>query len=379
MQGRGVCVIDLDALAHNLGEVRRAVGDRVRVCAVVKADAYGHGAVPVARALLAHGAHSLAVACIDEARELRRAGLAAPILVLSGIEPHDAIAALELGLTAVIWDRAAMRAIGSALPAGKRLRVHLKIDTGMNRIGAALEELGTIADELRTLPFDVEGVMSHFACGEVPDHPSFSQQRLRFEDALGFLAERGIRPALRHMANSGAVFSDPATHYDLVRPGIALYGGAASPAIAERVALRPVMQLRARVAHVHDVPAGAGIGYGQTFHTRRESRIAVLALGYGQGYPRALSNRGSVVVRDRLAPVVGTVSMDHTTVDVTDIPEVRVDDEAILWGRAEEPRLDVMQVGEQAATLGHELLTRVARAVPRIYRERDVARRASGR
>ncbi|HZR83857.1 MAG TPA: alanine racemase [Candidatus Binatia bacterium] len=379
MQPRGVCRIDLDALAHNLREVRRVVGSAVRVCGVVKADAYGHGAVPVARTLLAHGADSLAVACFDEARDLRRGGIAAPVLVLGGVPASDATAACELGLSVVAWDARSLAELAAALPAGRRLRVHLKFDTGMNRIGAPVADVGALADAVRGLAIDVEGVMSHLACGEVVSDESVARQRARFEEALAALAQQGLRPGLRHLANSGGLLSDPATHYDMVRPGIVLYGALPARELASRVSVRPVMQLAATVIQVRDVAAGERVGYGLTFEAKRPSRIAVLALGYAQGVPRSLSNRGAVVVRDRLAPIAGIVSMDHTAIDVTDVPEVATGDEAIFWGRAEEPRLDVMDVGERAGTLGYELLTRVAASVPRVYRARDVARRASGR
>ncbi len=339
----------------------------MRICGVVKADAYGHGALPVSRTLLARGADALAVASLDEARELRRGGLAAPLLVLGGVAPSTAAAAVELGLSVVVADEESARQLAEALPAGRRLRVHLEVDTGMTRRGTALADLGGLADALRALPLEVEGVMSHLACGEQPGHESVARQRRTFDEALAALGAAGIRPALRHLANSGGLLGDPATHYDLVRPGIALYGGLPDPALADRVDLRPVMQLRTYVEQVRTAPAGTGVGYGLTFTTRRESRLAVLRMGYAQGYPRSLSNRGQVVVRDRLAPVVGIVSMDHVTIDVTDVPGVRSGDEVILWGRAAEPRLDVMEVGERAGTLGYELLTRVGRSIPRVY------------
>src|SRR5262245_59720187 len=196
MQARGVCRIDLGALAHNLGEIRRVVGPRVRICAVVKADAYGHGAVPASRALLAEGAHSLAVTSFDEARDLRRGGIAAPILVLGGLAPGDAAAAAELGLTVVVWDPATIENLAAAVPAGRRLRVHLKFDTGMTRIGAPASEVGAIADAVRRLPLEVEGVMSHLACADQPDHESIDRQRRSFEEIVAALADRGVKPAL---------------------------------------------------------------------------------------------------------------------------------------------------------------------------------------
>lgn len=378
MQARGICSIDLDAIAHNLAEVRRVVGPRVRVCAVVKADAYGHGAVPVSRHLLSHGAQMLAVASLDEARELRRGGIAAPVLVLGGVQPDDAAAAVELGLVPVVWGPRAIAELGAAVPAGRRLRVHLKVNTGMTRIGCDLAELDAAADALAAGPFEVEGVLSHLACGEVPGDPSVARQREAFEAAVAALAARGIRPPLRHLANSGGLLANPATHYDMVRPGLALYGLLPSPLLADRVSLRPAMQVRATIVALRDVPAGTRIGYGHTHEMRRPGRVAVLHVGYAQGYPRALSNRGSVVVRETVVPVVGIVSMDHTTIDVTDVPGVKVGDEATLWGHAGDPRLDVMSVGALAGTIGYELLTRVGSAIPRVHVSGHSARTASG-
>lgn len=380
MQARGTCSIDLDAIAHNLGEVRRVVGPRVRVCAVVKADAYGHGAVPVSRHLLAHGAEMLAVASFDEARELRRGDIAAPVLVLGGIPAADAAAAADLGLVAVAWDPRAIGELGRAVPAGRRLRVHLKVNTGMTRIGCDPADLGAAADALLAGPFEVEGVLSHLACGEVPGDPSVAAQRAAFEEAIAVLAGRGLRPAVRHLANSGGLLADAATHFDMVRPGLALYGLLPSPLLADRAQLLPAMQFRAAIVALREVPAGARVGYGHTHEMRRPGRVAVLHVGYAQGYPRALSNRGSVLVRGRLAPVVGIVSMDHTTIDVTDVPGVAVGDEAVLWGHGDEPSLDVMSVGGLAGTIGYELLARVPGAIPRVHvsgiRARSAAHRA---
>ncbi|MEY4950103.1 MAG: hypothetical protein RL698_2314 [Pseudomonadota bacterium] len=376
MQGRGGCAIDLDALAHNLGEVRRLVGPRVRICAVVKANAYGHGAAPVSRRLLAGGAQMLAVASLDEAHELRRGGVAAPILVLGGVAPADAGAAVELGLSIVAWDGESLATLASAVPAGRRLRVHLKVDTGLGRLGARPRDLAGLASAALAGPFEVEGVLSHLASGEVEDHPTVEEQQRAFEDAIAALAEGGLRPALRHLANSGALLAHPSTHYDMVRPGLVLYGALPAPALAARIRVRPVMQLRATVLQVKDVEPGAGIGYGSTHRMARHGRIAVLHLGYAQGVPRALSNRGTAILRGHPAPIVGMVSMDHTTVDATAIPEARAGDEAILWG-SDAPGNDVMSVGALAGTLGYELLTGVPREVPRIHVSADVARSAT--
>ena len=243
------------------------------------------------------------------------------------------------------------------------------------RMGANSRVIG-LASAALAGPFEVEGVLSHLASGEVEDHPTVEEQQRAFEDAIAALAEGGLRPALRHLANSGALLAHPSTHYDMVRPGLVLYGALPAPALAARIRVRPVMQLRATVLQVKDVEPGAGIGYGSTHRMARHGRIAVLHLGYAQGVPRALSNRGTAILRGHPAPIVGMVSMDHTTVDATAIPEARAGDEAILWG-SDAPGNDVMSVGALAGTLGYELLTGVPREVPRIHVSADVARSAT--
>jgi alanine racemase len=218
------------------------------------------------------------------------------------------------------------------------------------------------------LGFEVEGIFSHFACADEPGHPSVELQRIALEQLLDRVASEGFRPRLRHLANSAGILADPRSHLDMVRPGLVLYGCLPSPALAGSLDLRSVMELRARILQTKAAQEGAGVGYGWTYRPERETRLAVLAIGYAQGYPRALSNVASVLVRGRRAPVVGTISMDHITIDVSDVPEVAVGDEAILWGGSERTAPHVMELGEAAGTIGYELMVRVGASVPRIYR-----------
>ncbi len=366
MTPRAVCTIDLDALTHNFGEVQRLVGPDVRVCAVVKANAYGHGAVPAARALLRAGAHALAVTNIDEAREVRGAGIGGPILVLSGVEPAHANEAVRLGLVPVVWDAAHLRGLAGEIAAGSRLPVHLKFDTGMRRLGA--DDAPGLAAVARELQVPVEGVFSHLACADEPGHTSVTQQLRAFEDAVEAVEATGLRPGIQHLANSAGILADPRTHLDMVRPGLLLYGCLPPPWVGE-LDLKPVMELKTRILHVKTVPAGSKVGYGWTYETTRESRLAVLPVGYGQGYPRALSNRAEVSLRGGRAPVVGTISMDHTTIDVTEIEGARLGDEVTLWGGTHGP--DVMDLATRAGTIGYELLTRIPRDAPRIYKGKN--------
>ncbi|HEY8514491.1 MAG TPA: alanine racemase [Candidatus Binatia bacterium] len=365
---RAVCCIDLDALVHNLAEVRRVVRPGVAICGVVKANAYGHGAVPVARALEAAGIEQMAVASLDEARELREAGVATPLLVLGGVAPEEAAEAADLGLAVVVWDARAVRALAAATGPDRRLRVHVKLDTGMHRIGAQEADLEPLAAALRDAPsLEVEGVLSHLACADEPGHPSVARQVAEFERLGARLEAAGIRPRIRHLANSAGVLADERAHCDMVRVGLLLYGCAPHPQLASRLDLRPVMHLRTRVAQVKQVAPGDSAGYGWTFTAQRPTTLAILPVGYALGYPRALSNRGEVLIRGRRAPVVGTVSMEHLAVDVTAIPGVAVGDTVTLWGSDGNERIDVMELGARAGTIGYELLAGVSSRTPRAY------------
>lgn len=364
---RATCRIDLAALRHNLGAIRAAIGPGVAVCGVVKADAYGHGAVPVARTLAAAGIEHFAVASLDEAKELRDAGLDVPILVFGSVRPDRAREAARLRLAVTVWSAAAARALAEALGPDEPLDVHVKLDTGMHRVGALADDLSELAAALRAGPLRVVGTMSHLACADEPGHVSVPAQIETFESALRTLAALGVAPGVRHLANSAGAVEWPRARYDMVRAGITLYGGAPSQDLAGRLDLRPVMHLRTRILQVKTIPAGDRVGYGHTFAAARPTRLAVLPVGYAIGYPRALSNRGEVLVRGRRAPVAGTISMDHVTIDVTDVPDAAEGDVVTLWGSDGTQHLDVMELGARAGTIGYELLTCVSPRTPRIY------------
>lgn len=370
MTPRAVCTIDLDALTHNFGEIQRWVGPGVKVCGVVKANAYGHGSGPVGRALERAGAHTLAVTSLDEASELREIGVRLPILILSGVEPAYAADAVRLGLSPVVWDAGQLHTLATAVPDGRQLPIHLKFDTGMRRLGA--DDAAAIAAAAQHPQIRVEGVLSHLACADEPGHESIRDQILGFEAALAAVQAAGLHPGLRHLANSAGLLSDVRTHFDMVRSGLLLYGchphRGPDPAV-QQIELKPVMELKTDILHVKTAPAGAGVGYGWTFETERESRLAVLRIGYGQGYPRALSNRACVTIRGQQAPVVGAVSMDHITIDVTDIEGVETGDEATLWGGSSGPRVE--DLATAADTISYELFTRVTRDAQRIYKGRN--------
>ncbi len=371
MNERAVCVIDLDALAANLSALRRALAPGVRICAVVKADAYGHGAAICARTLAANGVDWLATASLEEARVVRSTGVATPLLVLGGIEPSRGAVeeACQLDVVPALLDAGETAALATVVPAGRRLRVHLKIDTGMSRAGLTPAEARDLVPLLRDGPFELHGIYSHLACADAPDPASWRQQLADFEVARADLAAAGVRPALRHLANSAGLLADRALHLDMVRPGLALYGHRPLPGLGAAIHLAPVMEFATWISQIRTVPAGTGVGYGWTWRAERPTRVATLPVGYAQGYTRSLSNRGEVALRGQRAPVVGNVSMEHTTIDVTDIPEARAGDRVLLWGAGPEAP-DVMTLGCAAGTIGYELLTGVAPSVRRVPRGR---------
>jgi alanine racemase len=366
---RAVARIDLAALSHNAGEIRRLTGPGVQLCAVVKADAYGHGAVPVARHLVRCGVDVLAVASVEEASQLRDAGIPSKILVFGDITAAESADAIRLGLTATLGSLDATRTLCEVVSKNQRLPVHLKIDTGMRRIGFAPDELDRLAKLLDGSGLVVAGAYSHLAHGDSPGHDSLDKQKAELLAACESLSQAGISLPMRHLAGSAGLFSAPGTHLDMVRTGIALYGGLPHPSYASHVSLKPVMEVLTRVVLVRKVRAGDGIGYGHTWRAPRDSRIAVLPIGYGQGYLRSLSNRGYTMIRGRLAPVVGTISMDQTMIDVTAAGRVKPGDEVTLWGGQQPGTPDVMELAERAGTIGYELLTRVGNTIPRTYVE----------
>jgi alanine racemase len=360
--------IDLDALLHNLTLVRRRVGDRP-LLAVVKANAYGHGAVEVARVLEAAGVAFLGVALPEEGVELRRAGIRAPILVLGGLTANQAGLALEHDLTPAVYRADQVQALAAeAARRGAEARVHVKIDTGMGRLGVPAAAIGSFAPVLAAARrVRLAGAFSHFAVADDPGDPFTRQQVELFLGALRTLGEHGLEPAQVHLANSAAVTDHPPAWMTLVRPGIVLYGYPPSDRV-RREDWRPVLSLHARIIYVKDVPEGTSLGYGRTFVTSRPSRIASLAIGYDDGLPRLLSNRGHVLVRGRAAPIVGRISMDLTTVDVTGIPGVAAGDRAVVIGRDGDQALGADRLAAWAETIVWEVLCGVGTRVPRLYR-----------
>lgn len=365
--------VDLGAVRDNT----RALAELARpaaLLAVVKADGYGHGAVPVAKAALDAGATWLGVALVEEGAALRSEGIDAPILVLS--EPPLPAAAVVVSerLTPVVYTPAGIEALAKAnVHADEPLPVHLKVDTGMHRVGcapdAALDLVDAIAarDELA-----LEGICTHFANADDLDRAHTEGQIARFNELLAELDTRGMRPQLVHAANSAGLLNHPDARYDLVRCGIALYGVAPAPELADRVALRPVLSLRAQVSHVRDLDAGDRVSYGLRYALPQAGRVATVPVGYADGVPRNLGLAGGeVLIRGTRYPIAGTVTMDQLMVDVTRMPSgdapVEAGDDVVLLGRDGDEEITAQEWAEHLGTIGYEIVTGIGPRVPRRY------------
>jgi alanine racemase len=356
--------IDLDAIAHNV-RLLAARAAPARLYAVVKANAYGHGAVPVARASIEAGADGLGVVCVDEGEELRAAGIEAPILVLGYIEPSEAERAVDLRLTPVIGSMRVALALSAAAEArGVTQPVHLELESGLNRHGLPLDQLVAFAQRVRALPgLEVEGLLTHFAAAEEGD-TAFT--RAQHEALLEASARLPWIP-LRHCAASASLLNAPGMRLDIVRAGLAVYGYEPAPGIAGDLELRPALSLKARVARVVDVEPGGTVGYGRTWQAARPSKIALVMCGYADGYRRAFSNRAAVLVRGRRAPIAGRIAMDMCMADVTEAPGVAEGDEAVLIGQQDGARVDAGELAALADTISWEILAGISARVPRLY------------
>jgi alanine racemase len=379
LDGRTWAEVSLAALGENFHAIQKHVGADVTICAVVKADGYGHGAIKCARALEAEGATWLGVTSAAEGLALRGTGVRVRILLMTGIWKGEEDGIVAQNLTPTIWEPWHIELLEQA--ASKRqsvLPVHLKFDTGMNRLGAPPEALPRLCEMLSASKhLSLEGISTHFASAEVLDAEDAVRQMKRFEQGLAVLRSYGLHPPLVHMGNSAAISARPETWKTMVRPGIALYGYSlafmrgGAPATVRELPLRPVLSWKTRVLTVKEIAAGEAVGYMGTFVTKARSRIAVLPVGYADGYPRLLSNRARVIVGGEYAPVVGGISMDLTTVDVGHIRSVAVGDEVILIGRgagdASSKTVDAVELARLCETVPYEILCGLSQRVPRVY------------
>jgi alanine racemase len=393
--------VDLGTLVENFRAIRKFVNPPEekrktprKVLCIVKGNGYGHGGPQVAKALEKAGSDWFGVTCTEEGITVREAGVRKPVLVLTGFSPGEEARLIEHDLTAVIHrcdqleplDRAAARLARRGRPSGqfrkpanKKVTFHLKMDTGMNRLGIAPSDVECFARQLvKCKHLELSGIFTHFASSEVLTHTRTGEQTRRQEErfyaALDRMRALGIDPGIVHLANSAAIVTRPETWADMVRPGAILYGYHPGydpveqrPEIEARLPLKPVMSLRTRIINIRNIPEGAGVGYNETFIAKRPTRIAVLAAGYGDGIHRSLGNRGSVLVRGAVAPLVGIVSMDVTMIDVTDVVGVEVGDIVTFYGVDGEHVRPANVIARSIGTVTSDLLCAVSQRVPRIY------------
>lgn len=364
--------INLDALAANFRKVRKRVGPKVKVMGVVKANAYGHGAVECARRLSREGADWFGVALPEEGFELRNSGLSEPILCFGGFWPGQEKSCIVNNIVPVVSRVDMIEAMNNAARSLNVVAdVHIKIDTGMARLGVRFDEAREFADSIsRFENVRVDGLMTHFAAADDPAHDEFTEEQTkRFREAVAIFRERGWKPSYEDLANSAGIFGHADSWGSMVRPGGVLYGlwRDVLPPLAEPVNFQPVMTLRTRIELVKRVRAGETIGYGCTFEAHREMTVAILPIGYNDGYARRLSNKGRVIVRGQFAPVVGRISMDLTIVDVTDVRGASVGDRVTLMGEDEGLSIPAEELAEQAGTLSYEITCGISQRVPRVH------------
>jgi alanine racemase len=371
--------ISLKAIIKNLRVIRRHVGPKPKILAVVKSNAYGLGAVPISKALQKAGVEWFGVTCGNEGVELREAGIRKRILVLTGFWPGEEKRLIAHGLTPTVTRledvRHLERAAKSADAKTARVPFHLKINSGMNRLGISPSEIDAFASALADCRhIRLEGTFTHFASAEDFSARQTDDQEELFTKCLARMRELGVSPGIVHLANSGAICARPSTYADMIRPGAILYGYYQSfdppqkgQEVRERLPIEPSLSLRARIITLRDLPAGQGVGYSARFVTARPSRIAVINAGYADGISRQRTNRGCALVHGRRVPLVGAISMDLTTLDVTDLPDVKLGDVVTIYGKDGDDAMVVSDIAREIGTVTSDLLCALGRRVPRYY------------
>jgi alanine racemase len=361
--------VDLDAIAHNARGLKERAGEGTELMAVVKANAYGHGAVPVAKTALENGASRLAVNRALEGVELRQAGLTAPILILGYSLPSEAETIVRWDLTPTVTTVEGALALSALSDRQSKVTpIHIKVDTGMGRFGLLPDEVVPFVRRIAELPgLKLEGLFTHFAVADLADKTYTGRQFDRYMQVAQQLEEAGFIFSLKHVANSATNLDLPEMHLGVVRCGIALYGLRPSDEVEPTIPLKPAMALKSRVARVRTLPPGSSISYGCTYTTTRPTPVALVPVGYGDGYHRILSNQGSVLIGGKRAPIVGRVCMDQFVVDTTGIEGVRQDDEVVVFGRQGEEEISAEEVAALAGTINYEVVTSILPRVTRVY------------
>ncbi len=363
--------INMDHLRYNIQTMQSLVKPDMKTMVIIKADAYGHGACEIAKRIL-DLADYFGVATIDEGVELRNAGIEKPILNIGHTAQADFETALAHDITMAVYDVEQCRLLSAlACEKGKKAKVHIKVDTGMSRIGfLATDEGVQMARKLKALAgLEIEGIFTHYAKADEKDKQYAYLQKERFLSFIHDLEESGMEFRLKHIDNSAGTMELDDDEFDMVRLGIVTYGLYPSDEVDKSIQIKPVMSLIAHVAYVKTLPANVGVGYGWTYTTTRETKVATVTVGYADGYPRAQSNVGRVLIHGQYADIIGRVCMDQIMVDVTHIPDVKIEDEVILIGEADGNRITVEEVAEPAASFNYELVCNIARRVPRVYYE----------
>ena len=374
--------ISLGAYAHNIRELKRITRPPARLMAVVKANGYGHGAVEIAREALKNGARYLGVARINEAISLRKAGLNAPILIFGYSPPDLAPMLIDYELTQTVYSLSTAQVLSEqAIRKGKKIKVHLKVDSGMGRLGFLLEAINVIPNDTtapnpvreieaitRLSGLTVEGIFTHFATADSADKTYADLQLNRFMALLHRLQEEGLEPPVRHSANSAALINMPGSHLDMVRPGIATYGLNPSDEVNQRVVdLKPVMTLKSKIIHLKKVPPGFNISYGITFQTKNHTTIATVPVGYADGFNRLLSSRGFMLVHGQRVPIVGRICMDLTMLDVGELSGVSLEDEVVVFGKQATESITADEIAASIDTINYEIVSTITHRVPRVH------------
>jgi alanine racemase len=370
-QQRAWVEIDLSALAHNVRQIKSLLAADISMMAVVKADAYGHGSIDIARTVIAEGVEWLAVATVTEGIELRTAGIVAPILILGGVNSEVQVQAIvKWGLTPTICTVEQATVVSKAiatLQPSEPLIIHLKLDTGMSRLGTDWQQAIDFFSQVKSLPYlEIGGLYSHLATADEIDRTVMEMQLDRFEQAVAAIGAAGHPLPLLHLANSAGILVSDRLHYQLVRPGLILYGLCPAPHLQAKIDLQPVLSVRARVNQVKEIAAGTGVSYGYRFIADRDIRLAVVDIGYADGIPRRLSNQMQVAIRGQLVPQIGSITMDRIMLDVSQIPDLRVGEIVTILGRDGSVQITADDWANQLGTISWEILCGFKHRLPRI-------------
>lgn len=365
--------INLNAVKYNLAQIKKRPGKKPKILAIVKADAYGHGAVAVSKVCVKNGVDLLGVALIEEGIQLREAGIKVPVLILGSIFPFSNYkTAIKYGLTPTVYSFEGARALAKiARQLHRTVKIHLKVDTGMGRVGIASQHAFALIEEITSFGnLQIEGIYTHFPAADCSDKESVKftlNQIKQFRQIVEKARHKGIDIPLAHAANSAAVLKYTRSYFDLVRPGLMIYG--LYPARGTKLHLRPALQFKTRIVYLKWVSAGRSVSYGRTWIARQPTRVATLPVGYADGYNRLLSNRGAVLVRGKRLPVIGRVCMDMCMVDVTPLKkEVKIGDEVVLIGRQGKERITAEEIADKMGTINYEVTCNISKRVPRMYK-----------